>query len=161
MFRILMEDVKVCEAFKPQTMGGAATGDWINLAGYSGVLFVIHITQGHGSSGNITLNKAKTAAGGSSSSGITMPHLAKCEDAPGTSDTFTAVAAATALTPSTAGAGSSIYLIDVRAAELGDGYNFAQIAMALSNAGNVASGLALLYGPRAAASVDKLVTAIA
>jgi len=160
MLTILMEDVHACEGWKTQTLAGAVHSAYLSLKAYFGCLFIVHIAQGAASSGIITLDKSPLISGVGASAGIMMNHWAKCEDTPLVADTFTAGAAATSITPSTTGTGSSIYLVDVKGAELGDGFPVVRLNMALSSASNIAACMAVLYGPRHAEAVDKLVSGI-
>ena len=161
MLNILLEQVKICEGWKPQTMGSGATGDWLNLKGYSGVLFIVSITQGNASGGALTVDKAKATAGTSPSAGITMNNWAACVDAPQTSDAFTKGAAAASIATSATGSGSSIYLIDVPASDLGDTYNCVRAVLASSSASNISACQAVLYGPRNAQAIAKMLSGIA
>lgn len=144
----LIDEIHVCESIKPQTGGSARSGDWISLHNYRGVLFVIHIAQGAANTTAITFDKAKTSAGGSNSDGITFIKAASLADTPTTADTYTAVTSAASITSSNTGSGSSIYLVDITAEELGEGYDFVQLELGSSSASNLVSAVALLYGPR-------------
>lgn len=148
----IFEDLKICEAIKPQTMAGAKSGDWVSLKGYAGCLILVHIAQGNAATTAITVDKAKTAAGASNSDGITMKNWWKCEDAPATSDAFTKGAAAASITTSATGAGSSVYAIDIRAEDLGADYDFIQVETGASDVANILGATYILYGPRYAQS---------
>lgn len=141
----LFEKVKVCECFKPLTLDAAGTGDWINLENYGGALIILHITQGGAETNAITIDKAKTAGGGSESTGITINNFWYCADTPQTADTFTKGTAATSITSSNTTSGSSLYVIDLTAAELGDGYSYFQVNCAISAATDIGSCVAILY----------------
>lgn len=141
----LFEKIKVVDGIKPQTGGSARSGDWVSLENYGGCLIVVQIAQGAVNTTAITVDKAKTAAGGSNSDGITMNNWWKCEDTPTTADTYTKGTAAASITSSSTGSGSSVYVIDIDAAELGDGYQFLQVEAGASNASNLISATYILY----------------
>ena len=141
----LFERVKVVEAIKPQTGGSARSGDWVNLENYGGCLIVVDIAQGAANTTAITVDKAKTAAGGSESTGITLTNFWYCADTPSTADTFTKGTAATSITSSSTGFGSSVYVIDLTAAELGDGYSYLQVELGSSSASNLVQATYILY----------------
>lgn len=157
----LIDNVHICEGSKPQTTAGAKSSDWISLHNYEGVLFVFYVAQGNAASTAITFDKAKTSAGASNSDGITFTRAAYCADAPQASDAYTAIASAASITTSTTGSGSSIYLVDIKAEELGEGYDFVQCECGASDVGNVACVLAILYGPRYADTPALQLTGIA
>jgi hypothetical protein len=157
----LIDNVHVCEGCKPATTAGAKSSDWISLHNYEGVMFIVYIAQGNAASTAITFDKAKTSAGGTNSDGITFYRAASLEDTPQTADTYTAIASAASVTSSTTGSGSSIYLFDFTAAELGEGYDFIQCECGASDAGNLACVVPILYGPRYADEPANQLTGIA
>lgn len=142
---MILQELKINECWKPLTMDAAGAGDWICIEGYEAVLFVIHTTQGNASSGAVTVDKALTNAGGSESTGITLKSFWYTGDAPQTTDTYTKGTAATSITPSAVGTGSSITLVLVKAEDV-TGYNYLQLGMAISSANNISSAIAIL-GP--------------
>lgn len=144
--KLLFESVNVIEGWKPATMGSGAASDWVNLTNYAGALAVITITQGHASEGDITVDKATTAAGGGNSDGITVKHLWSNVDTP-TGD-WTKATAAAAFNTSATGSGSSLYVLDIPAADLGEGYNFFQVNLASSSASNISACVIIPYGAR-------------
>jgi hypothetical protein len=160
MKTIMLEELHICEGWKPKTMASGATGAWVDLEGYSGCLIIVHIAQGAVNTTALTVNKAKAIGGTSPSNGITMNNWAKCEDAPLTADTFTKGTAAASITTSGTGSGSSIYLIDIQAADLGDYFTCIQCAAGSSSASNIASCDYLLYGPRNAEAVASMLSGI-
>lgn len=62
----LAEKVKVIEAIAPATGAAALTGDYISFKGSSRIFIVCHITQGNAATVALSIEQAKTAAGGSS-----------------------------------------------------------------------------------------------
>lgn len=154
MAKSLFELCAVREAIKPQTMGSARSGDWVSLENYEGCLIEIHIAQGHASGSTITVDKATAVAGTNESTGITLANWWKLEDTPTTTANFTKGASAASISTSATGSGSSIYLIDIKAAELvaahsdGTSYDCIQLEAGSSNASNVLSAVYHLYGAR-------------
>jgi len=128
-------------------MAGAASGDWVSLKGYDGILIIVHIAQGNAATTALTVDKATDVAGTGQSAGITMNHWWKCEDAPQISDAFTKGTAAASITTSATGTGSSICAIDIKADELG-AYDCVQLEAGASNAANILSAIYILYNSR-------------
>ncbi len=151
----LFENTFVGEAVKIQTTDAARSGDWVSLAGYDGILYIVQILQGAANTSAITVDKAKTNTGGSNSDGITMTRIWKMADTPQTAATnWTAVTAATSITSSSTGSGSSLYAIDIRASDLGNDYDYTQIEIASStSASNSVCVLYILYKDRYAGSL--------
>lgn len=143
----LFENIKVCEAIKPQTGANARSGDWVSLKGYDGCMIVVHIAQGAVNTTAITVDKATAVAGTGNSDGITMNNFWYCADTPTTADTFTKGTAAASITSSNTGSGSSIYVIDIKAEELG-AYDCIQLELGASNAANLVSAMYILYKGR-------------
>jgi hypothetical protein len=148
---MIVQDGKIVSAIKPQTGGNAISSAWINMANYSKATVVIEIAQGNAATTAITLDKAKTSAGGSNTDGITIQNWWSMVDVAGTtqaaaSDTFTKGTAHTSITSSATGTGCSLYVIEISAEELGQGYNFFQVELGASNAANIASCLVILTG---------------
>lgn len=150
----LPDNSKIVQAFPVQTMGSAATGDWVSLKGYERCMILVHITNGHASSGALTVDKATDVAGSNESAGITLNNVyAKTDYVQGTTT-------ATALTKQTAAASfvtdatittDQWWVVDIAASDLPDSsydYDCIQVNLALSNAGNLASGMYILYNPR-------------
>jgi hypothetical protein len=134
-------------------MGGALTGDYVSLKGYNRCMILVHIAQGNASGGAITVDKATDVAGTGISAGITMKNIRKLEDyVMGTtaSTALVAVAAAATLATSATGSGESLYVIDVAAEDLNgaSAFDCLKVNLALSNAGNLASAMYVLYEPR-------------
>lgn len=143
---LLFEQINVVEGWKPQTMGSGAASDWVSLMNYSGAIAVITITQGHASEGDITVDKAQTSAGGTNSDGITVKYLWSNVDTP-TGD-WTKATAAAAFNTSATGSGSSLYVLDIRADDLGEGYDYFQVNLASSSASNISACVIIPYGAR-------------
>lgn len=156
----MIPDFHVVECIKPQTGAGARTGDWIGMKNYNHATVIIHIAMGAANTTAVTLDKAKTAAGGSNSDGITMPfiYLATGQT---TSDLYTAQTAAASFTSSATGAGSEIIRLDFDAIDLGDDYDWFQLELGASAAGNLVSAVAILSQPRKGGNPDDQLTAIA
>ncbi len=142
---LLFENVHICEGIKPQTAAGAKSGDWVSLKDYKRCMIIVYIAQGAVNTTAITVDKAKTAGGVSNSDGITMNNFWYIADAPQTSDVYTKGTAAASITTSATGSGSSIYVIDIAAQELGTDYDFLQVELGASSASNIVSALYILY----------------
>lgn len=151
---------KPCEAIKPATAAGALSGDWVSLKNYEGCMIVVHITQGAADTTAITVDKATSVLPAGESTGITLNNWWECEDAPATSDAFTKGTAAASITSSATGSGSSLYVIDVKASELG-AYDCIQVELGASSGSNISSAMYYLYGPRYPATLAGAKTGIA
>ncbi len=148
---MLPQNAKICEAIKPQTGAAARSGDWVSLKGYNKCMIIVHIAQGNAATTAITVDKATDVAGTGESTGITMNNWWYCKDTPTTSDTYTKGTAAASITSSATGTGSSIYVIDIAAEELG-AYDCVQVELGQSHASNLVSAMYVLYEPRYADS---------
>lgn len=146
MAGLMFERLDIREGWKPATMGSGAASDWISLKDYAGALAIITITQGNASEGDITVDKAKTSAGGTNSDGITVKHLWSNVDTP-TGD-WTKAAAAAAFNTSATGSGSSLYVVEIRAEDLGDDYDYFRVNLASSSASNISACTIVCYGAR-------------
>lgn len=154
----MFNDVKV-ELPITNAIGGALSSKWINMANYRKVMFIINIDQNNAATTAITVDKAKTSAGGSNSDGITIQNWWSMVDVAGTtqaaaSDTFTKGTAATSITTSATGTGASQYVLEFDASELGEGYNFIQVELGASHNDNLVSCVAILSEPRYASSAN-------
>lgn len=143
----LAEMIRVVPAIAPQTGASARSGDWISLKGYDGVLIAVHIAMGNAATTAITVDKATDVSGTGNSDGITVNRVWKHTGAIGAAISYAAVAAASSFTSSSTGSGQDLYLLDIKAEELGD-YDCVQLELGASNAANLVSAEYLLYGPR-------------
>jgi len=147
-----MQDTKLVMAVSPR-VAAAVSSTWINMENYRKIQFVFQVDQNDAATTAITVDKAKTSAGGSNVNGINIQNWWAMVDVAGTtqaaaSDTFTKGAAHTSITTSATGTGASIYVLEFDADELGEGYNFIQVELGASNAANIISLLAILSEPR-------------
>lgn len=156
----MIPNFHVVECIKPQTGGSARSGDWISLKDYNHATIIVHIAMGNAATTAITVDKGKTAAGGSNSDGITVNWAFKATGQ-GTTDTYTQVTGAASFTSSATGSGSEIYRLDIDGDELGDDYDYFQLELGASNASNLVSAVAILSGPRFGGDPDAQLTAIA
>ncbi len=152
----MFQDEKPILAISP-ALGGALSSAYISMANYRKIQFYVQIDQNNAATTTITVDKAKTSAGGDASTGITIKNWWYVADIAGTtqaaaSDTFTKGAAATSITTSNAGTGASLYVLEFDAEELGDGYDYIQIELGASNNANYVSCLAVLSEPRYASA---------
>ncbi len=147
----LAEMIRVVPAIAPIAGGSARSGDWVSLKGYAGVLIVVNIAMGHAATTAITVDKATAVAGTGNSDGITVNRVWKHTGAIGAAIAYAAVAAAASFTSSSTGSGQDVYLLDIRADELGD-YDCVQVELGASNSANIVSATYLLYGSRYAGS---------
>jgi len=141
---LLPEGGVIHEAIKPQTGGSARSGDWVSLKGYEKCLILVHIGQNNAATTEITVDKATDVSGTGESTGITLNNWWSAEDSAGV---YTKGTAASSITSSDTGSGSSVYLIEVRAEELG-AYDCIQVECGASNAANYISALYILYPGR-------------
>ncbi len=143
------DSTHICEAFAGTAGNSAKSGDWLSLKGYDGVMFIVHQAQGGAAAGAITVDKATDVAGSDEDTGITLNNWWKLEDTPTAASIYTKGTAGASITTSATGTGSSIYLIDINAAELGDGFDCVQCNWdGNGNAGNRLTGIAVLYRGR-------------
>lgn len=147
----LAEMIRVVPAIAPIAGGSARSGDWVSLKGYAGVLIVVNIAMGHAATTAITVDKATAVAGTGNSDSITVNRVWKHTGAIGAAIAYAAVAAAASFTSSSTGSGQDVYLLDIRADELGD-YDCVQVELGASNSANIVSANYLLYGSRYAGS---------
>jgi hypothetical protein len=172
---MLFENVHVVPAIATQT-GAAIAGDWVKLTNYNKCLILL--CEQRGADANTTafrVNKAKTAAGGSVSTGISLANHWYVEGAAtttgdigataaatvGVTDVWTKDAAATSHTGVATQNVTSWYAIEVAAEELGDGFNWLQLNITASNAAHRLTAFYVLYEPRYARAGDKQATEIA
>ena len=143
---LAFECMRICQAIKPQA-AAALSGDWVSLRNYKRCMIIVHIGQNNVATTAITVDKAKTAAGGSESAGITMNNWWSLADFTQDTDAdlYTKGTAAASITSSAAGADASIYVIDVAAQELGTDYDFLQVVLGASNAANYVQATYILY----------------
>lgn len=148
----LTENIRIVPAIAPIAGGSARSGDWVSLKGYHGVLIVVHIAMGNAATTAITVDKATDVSGGGNSDGITMPRIYKHTGAIGAAIAYAVVAAAASITSSATGSGQDVFLIDIKATELG-AFDCVQVELGASNAANIVAAEYLLYGPRYAGAV--------
>lgn len=157
----LADTVKIVEAIKPQTGGSARSGDWVSLKGYNHLTIIVQLALGNAGTTAITVDKAAAVDGSGNADGITLNNWYKTGTAPGTTDAMTKGEAGTSITTSNAGSGSEVYVIEIDAAELGEGYDCVQLELGASHSGNLVSALYILSGARYAAQAANMPTAIA
>jgi hypothetical protein len=160
---LLAENCKIVEGWAIQTMGGAATGDWVSMKGYERAMIVVHITNGNASSGALTV-QAATDTSGTNGAAMTMTNVwAKTDYVLGTTTatTLTKQTAAATFTTDATITTDQWWIVDIDAAELGlnatSGLPNDAISprLALSNAANYSSCMIYLYNPRyAQATMD-------
>jgi hypothetical protein len=163
--KLLTEEIQIASAFVPVNMAtGANAGDRVSLKGYQGVAIVFF--KGAGTAGQdptITLTQYQEASGGASAA-LNITRVDKKQGAdltaigmdtvstsasPATNDTFNA----NTWTNSTLAEEQALVVIDVKAEDLTEGYDF--IGMSVADVGTnaqIGCALYLLYGPRYAAS---------
>lgn len=151
------EQIKIVPGFCHGLGGAANVADRVSLENYEGVACLISINQNAGNADTITWHKATAASGGTEDTTNPITNYWYCEDvtAGTTADTWTkgtAVASGSTLATSAAAAGTSFYLIDIKADELpedGYDYKFVEINMGGSgDNGNFTNITYFLYGPR-------------
>lgn len=157
----MIPDVHYVDGIAPINGGSARSGDWGSLKYYQHVTIVVQIAMGNAATTAITVDKAKTAAGGSNSDGISITNWWKVAGVAGASDTYTKGAAATSITSAATGSGREVFVLEFDAAELGDDYDFIQVELGASSASNIVSALYIFSSPRYPASHDTAMTAIA
>jgi len=160
----LTENSKLVLAGAISLGSGAITGDWISLKGYGACRCHVILTRGADSTAAaITLDKAKTVAGGDESAGMTIKNWYSLTDyVPGTSTAtdLTKGTAATSISTDTSQSVTHYYVLDVDASELGEGYDCLQVNLAASNAANYQVAFYELYNPRYAEDAGGVVEPI-
>lgn len=128
------EQVQVCAGFGPVDMSAAAnTGDWVSLKGYERVTILFFKAAGTaGDDPEITLEEATSVAGGSAQNLAAIDAVWKKQGtltAVGTYTKVTQTAAAT-YTDATSAEAAAIWLIDVKAEDLSDGFDCIRASVA-------------------------------
>lgn len=154
----LADHAKIVEAIKPQTGASARSGDWVSLKGYSHLTIIVQLALGNAATTAITVDKASAVDGSGNSDGITLNNWYK--GTPSTDDSLSKGTAGASITTSNAGAGSELYVIEIDAAELGEGYDCVQVELGQSHSGNLVSALYVLSGARYAAQAANMPSAI-
>lgn len=147
MVNLLPEEIKVVNGFLPYDINsGAKSTDYISMENYGAVTFVVQAATGTVASA-MTLTQSDDADGTTTTS-LDYDYVWVCE-AIGTtnSDTYTKTAVTSATSNITA-LGDSIYLIDVQATSLTDGYKFIKLSCADPGASEYVSCVALCYKSR-------------
>lgn len=175
MSGMLFENVHIVPGFQSQT-GAAIEGDWVCMKGYNRAMILIHEMRGADGTATVyAIDKAKTAAAGSSSDSITITHFWSVADVAsntgdvgaaaaatvGVTDVWTKGTAAAAITGSTTQSKGQWYAVELSAEELGDDYDWFQMTITSSNAAHYVSCWYILYEPRYARAGASQVTAIA
>lgn len=143
----------IAPAISHQTGGSARSGDRVNMENYHKVGILLSILQASASTTAITVDISTAATGGSSKTGISLANWWKMEDVTvgTTADTWTKGTAATSITSSSAGAGTSYYYIEIDADECydsGTNYPFVELKCGTSNSGNYLNAVYLMLYPR-------------
>lgn len=172
---MLFENAHIVPAFATQT-GGAIAGDWVKLTNFNKCLILLHEQRGADSTASVfRVDKAKTAAGGSESTGVTMSNFWHVEAAAtvtgdvggtaagtvGVTDVWTKGTAGNSYTGVTTQSVSSWYAIEVSAEDLGDDFDWLQLQIVSSNAAHRLTAWYLLYEPRYAQAGNRQATQIA
>lgn len=163
---------KAVPALAPQTMAGAADGDWVSLKAYDRLGILVYITQGNAATTAITVDIADDVNGTTVTAGITLndwweiEDLAIGTDAGTNSDAWVKGAAAALITTSNTGTGASMYYIEVDADDISTGSAFAaktpcaQLKLGASDVGNICSAVYVMHPPRYAQGVSPTPSAI-
>lgn len=151
------EKVKIVPGLSNTQASVGASADRVSLEGYEGVAIFVVQRQGGGTADTLTWHKATAATSGTEDTTNGITNYWYCLDVtPGTTaDTWTkgtAVASGSTLSTSAAAAGTSYYLIDIKAEDLPeDGYDYKFVEAVVGATGNAANYLDVtyfLYGPR-------------
>lgn len=168
----MIQNCKLVPALAPQTMGGAADGDWVSMKGYDRLGILVYVTQGNASSSALTVDIADDVAGTTVTAGITMndwwyiTDTAIGTDAGTNSDTWAKGAAGVTIATSATGTGASAYYIEIDADDVSTGSAFAaktpcaQLKVGISNVGNILSAFYILHPSRYAQAASPTPSAI-
>ena len=157
---LLPENCKIVEGWAIQTMGSAATGDYVSLEGYARAMIVVQIRNGHASSGALTVFAA-TDTTGTNGAAMTLTNVWALTDyvlGTSTSTAMTKLPAAASFATDATSSTDQWWVIDIDASELGrnatSGLPNVAISprLAASNSANYSGCMIYLYNPRYAGS---------
>ena len=135
MRNVLPENSKIVEAIAPVVGTGASTGDYVSLKN-AGLCFVlVHLTQAHAATTEITIEKAQNVAGDGSTPITKAVPIWANEDC----------AASDALVPQANGVGFTTsaalkhkqVILQIDPATLGDGFTCITVKAGASNSANI------------------------
>jgi len=144
----LAENVKIVEALSPAADAGGRTGAYVSLKNCSKAFVVVHITQGNAATVLLSINQAKTVAGGSAKAiTVAVPIWVDLDCA--ASD---ALVRATAAVNYTTDAGVKhkivIFQIDPATLDLANEFDCITVVTGASNAANITEALYYLVDHR-------------
>lgn len=152
---VIAEECHVVNILPPVDITGGVLSDIWGMENYGHCTIIIQIGASAAAFTKIILNKGTTFVTGS---GVAMAHTIYKEETT-TGDTLGAATAVLAAGTTPSATDSIMYVIEVDAAELGDGYT--TLELSLTNGANsvIASAVAILSGSRYAG--DQSATALA
>jgi hypothetical protein len=146
-------DFDVSQGWTPQDFHTAGiTGAWVSLKAAEGVLFVVQFKAGtSGDNATLTLQQAKTAAGGSAANLAVIDHYWLKANATPTNDltgaeVWTAVTQAAAATVTATAADYQLLAIPVLAENLSAGFAYVNLSAGSTAAAQIGSSLAIVQG---------------
>lgn len=123
----LIEEAKIVSMLPPASRSSAASGDYVSMENYDKLTIIIDVgavTAG----GNIFIQQAKTAAGGSAAKMANIDYFQKRTAA---TDTYTKTATTAASSADAIAIGNSsdskTFVVEVKAAQLSAGYKFVNV----------------------------------
>lgn len=156
----LAQTAKIVEAIKPQTGASARSGDWVSLKNYAHITIIVHLALGNSATTALTVDKATAVDGTGQVTGISLINWYRAQGDLTTTDAMTKGTAGTSITTSNAGTNSEVYVIEIDATELGEGFDCVQLEAGASNAANLISAIYILSEPRFAGAIGSFPSAI-
>lgn len=160
-----LNHIKPEQGFKLQGSNAARTTDWIGMAGYRSIVFVLHAEEGAADDDIVVkFKQAKTNAGGDSKAIVPRKTYLRSEAdlsaAAATGAITAADGAAAGITIE--GSQQQILAVEFDASELDDDFKYLQLTTdAGGAAGKVIGCLALACGPYYAGAPENLASAVA
>lgn len=147
----LIEEAKIINGLVPASRNSAASGDYVSMENYDKVTFIISIgaiTAG----GNVLIQQAKTAAGGSAAT-LNFDYYHKMT---ASTDTYTKTSANTASSADCITVGNSsdnkIFVVEVPASKLSSGFKFVNVKTPAAFSAGLSSVVAIAHKARYAQS---------
>jgi hypothetical protein len=157
-------DFDLSQGWTPQDFHSAGiTGAWVSLKAAEGVWFVVQFKAGtSGDNATLTLQEAKSAAGGSAQNLAVIDHYWVKKNATPTSDltgaeVWTEVTQSAAATVLATAADYEMLAIPVLNEDLDAGFSYVNLSAGTTAAAQIAGSLALLQGLAVQRSPDSLV----
>lgn len=144
----LIEEAKIVSMLAPLSRSSAASGDYVSLENYDKLTIILDVgavTAG----GNIFVQQAKTAAGGSAAKMANIDYFHKRT---ASTDTYTKTATTAASSADAIVIGNSsdnkTFVVEVKAAQLSSGYKFVNLLVPAAFSAAVTCAIAIAHKAR-------------